>query len=332
MVSHPHIFEHDVQLNIYTCRINDSIVTRAGSKIILCGEYVCIMKGCAMSIPMPYETSITLTPSNEDAITIDKKTYVLNDIKNPFVSSNEDIAHQAILHLIKRYQEHYVFPSGFSLKITSNIPQKSGFGSSASLLVAISKALIHFLKGSNDHLISFATEAEHFFHGKSSGFDIKACFSEKVMCCYDFEKTTYLESFTFPFFIIDTGPSLSSTKECVDTVMDQYDKTHFVWEDAYHITHNVINACQSNNAAYFYQNIRLYHHIMTRLGVVPDNVCAFIDKWQSCGGSAKLCGSGSVKGAKAGSMIAFASQIEDFYYLRKLCNEFGYQILYSSTT
>ena len=67
--------------------------------------------------------------------------------------------------------------------------------------------------------------------------------------------------------------------------------------------------------------IRENHKLLNKIGVVPQNICNFINEIEVDGGAAKICGAGSIKGDSAGAIIVFSEKMPD-----KLCNKYGFKV------
>ena len=112
----------------------------------------------------------------------------------------------------------------FALKIESNLPPKSGLGSSAAFAAAILSELARFYNYSlnRDRLYNLVLRAENFIHGQSSGADPAivvygglVIFRQGKIAAIN---NTKLSQKTF--FLINSGPASESTGEMIAKVAD----------------------------------------------------------------------------------------------------------------
>ncbi len=105
------------------------------------------------------------------------------------------------------------------LHIKNTIPIASNLGSSAALCLNISRLFceLGFIQASQQH--AFATHCEHFFHGTSSGFDIKAlsCPSKHILL-YHQHRYDIVQPLWHPPLYLLASTKKASTQTAIATV------------------------------------------------------------------------------------------------------------------
>ena len=69
------------------------------------------------------------------------------------------------------------------------------------------------------------------------------------------------------------------------------------------------------------ESIRENHRLLVEIGVVPEQVSAFVREIEQAGGAAKICGAGSVVGDAAGVLLVLADEAPV-----ALCKKYGYVV------
>ena len=208
--------------------------------------------------------------------------------------------------------------------IDSDIPIGKGLGSSAAIIIALLTTLFkhHGLALDKDTLLALARKVESRQHGRSSGIDPATILYGGLLEFHAKNTTKKLKEHAFKAWLVDTGMPDSSTGQAVDYVRKKYSDDQALWDKFSKTTRQIIHAWSYQDSQKLYQYIDENEALLEQIGVVPEKVKQFIDRLKKeLGGSAKVCGSGSVKGSHAGVLVCFSEQepIE-------LCKEFGYQI------
>ncbi len=242
--------------------------------------------------------------------------YGIRDVlKQPF-----ELMQFAVTHLIDNHKVN--LPQGIEVRTTSSIPMGCGMGSSAAAVVSSMFAVAQFSKLEMDleSCYQLAWEAENMQHGHSSGVDVYLVLHGG---CIRFQKGGPKETRPIPnrsFLLVNTGSPAATTGECVSAaaVFLKNDKT--LLSEFAQATNQMDVALQKNDNASLIEGIRYNHRLLTKIGVVPQQVQNFIAQVEQSGGAAKICGAGSVYGDSAGAVLVVAN--ED---LSELVQDYNYQ-------
>ncbi len=142
-------------------------------KIILIGEHSVVYGHPAIAIPFyRLRSEVVLVPS--DVFNFDTKYFVGDMMDSPFELRGMK---ELVVKLVSRYKE--ITP--VTISIRSNLPEKSGLGSSASVAKAIIDAFNnHFhLDLSKDDYAALLKISENIYHEKASGIDAATVIYEK---------------------------------------------------------------------------------------------------------------------------------------------------------
>ncbi len=197
---------------------------------------------------------------------------------------------------------------GFEIHSESEIPIGCGMGSSAASIVSLNYALSQFFKNplknntpiNHSHYFEWSLDAENIQHGKSSGIDVQMALNGGMALYHQgvFNKLSY--SFPWPILIINTGPSASSTGECVTHTQAIFKKNPELLQEFSQITQKIQQAIQDKNHADFLNLIKKNNQLLIQLNIVPEKIKNLILKIEQAGGAAKICGAGSLIGDSAG--------------------------------
>lgn len=153
---------------------------QAGAKLLLFGEHAAVYGHPAVGIHLPLMTDVTLSPSSGGQ-------WMLPDLEPAYM---QPAYMEPVLQALARAEEVFVHPDGSrlsdhrgSISFRSTVPLSSGFGSSASLSVALVRALhtMGYELRDQDRLPGWPDEwraanlLEETFHGTPSGIDAGLC-------------------------------------------------------------------------------------------------------------------------------------------------------------
>lgn len=213
---------------------------------------------------------------------------------------------------------------GVQIQVQSTIPMGCGMGSSAATILSILNGVANYLKITlqPELLFQLGLEAENMQHGTSSGLDIRI--SQQGGCIYVNEGEMASRPIpSIPMFLINTGKPITTTGECVSFAAT-YFKESSIGNDFAAVTNALDGALQNNHLKHIQQALSGNHELLVKIGVVPEKVQSFVCKLEESHAAAKICGAGAVAGDNAGVVLAVT---EDESYLKKLCDNFQYQIL-----
>jgi mevalonate kinase len=216
---------------------------------------------------------------------------------------------------------HRTLDSGMVLKMRSSIPVGCGMGSSAASVLSEIRALGHYLRVDfkPEWYYEYSLEAEKLQHGKPSGVDSYISLHGGCACFRQGEA----RSISLPrmrMYMVQTGIPASTTGECVMNVERAFCKSA-IWSEFEAVTEAFESALQNNDEQKVRWLVRENNRLLSAIGVVPEKVQAFIADVEAWGGSAKICGAGSVGGDRGGVVIVFSDVPPT-----GLCERYGYTV------
>lgn len=287
-----------------------TVIVKSPAKIILSGEYSILYGAPAIGM----------------AINLYQKTYMGGaDLINGSVSLNTiHKEHASFANFCQALELFFNITPDLAdvyLVTESSILRKSGLGSSAAYTVNLLKAFLEFynVSYSTETFLKCARYIENWYHGHSSGIDVSLSYLGGALF---FEKKTQglvLRKIDFPLetlHLVFTGKPEVNTKRCVSYVQKHFKNNKKLWEDFKEITNAFLHI------PFQHHLIRENHRLLSRIGVVPSLIQNFIKEIEGYGGSAKICGAGSITGNQAG--IVWTSHIKQSL-LKKLCQKKCYK-------
>ena len=315
------------------------------AKCILTGEHSVISGTTAVCFPVPLslKSRILYTQDNIFKIQInntdlkiqftkaslinfvDKKRKLYQKFRNGEIEIEEVLNERYdLVSLTLGYLVESLYNlNGLTLQIYSNIPWKSGLGSSAALITSI----LRHLCAPHEKILSLSQEIESFQHGLSSGLDPATCLSKKTVIKRS-DNFLYYEvdsQFWDNFLLINTGQPETTSGECVSHSQRFFEKNPTLLQDFEKITSSI--ACDIENFNYnsLGKKISYNNQLLYRLGVVPEKVQFFIEQLNKQGIYSKICGAGSLRGDSAG-LLLIESSLEA---AQPLIQKFGYDLIYT---
>ena len=176
-------------------------IGKSHSKIILIGEHSVVYGYPAIAIPLK---KIEIECAIEEA-------------KSNFFYDETDTLSVAIFTALKYLKKENV---KIKYKITSQIPQKRGMGSSAAVSIAAIRAIFdYFEEDLTDELLEkLVNTAEIVAHQTPSGLDAKTCLSDKAIKFIKNKEFSYIDlNLDAYLVIVDTG-IYGKTSEAIQSV------------------------------------------------------------------------------------------------------------------
>ncbi|MDF7805890.1 hypothetical protein P4E94_00475 [Pontiellaceae bacterium B12219] len=317
----------------------------APGKIILSGEHAVVYGKPAVAMAIDRSAVFEMTPQEGDQISFDipgvdssesHTLLALRDLKrrvekkyHEFLSGDigigyvlgapVDLFRFAFIHTLDGL--HRQLDSGMVMKLRSSIPVGCGMGSSAATVLSEIRAMGHYLRVDfkPDWYYEYSLEAEKMQHGKPSGVD---SYISLHGGCARFQngQATPISLPRARMFMVQTGIPMSTTGECVMEVERQFGSSA-IWNEFEDVTNAFEDAIRRNQEQKLHWLVRENNRLLSAIGVVPKTVQQFIAEIEQWGGSAKVCGAGSVVGEKGGIVLVFADRAPV-----QLCEKYGYSV------
>lgn len=207
------------------------------------------------------------------------------------------------------------------VSVRSELPVGSGFGSSASVAVAVGAALLGSLSSAKElsaddgRIASVALEAEKRQHGRPSGVDHTAVIrggflsltrEDDSLRAFDLPRP---EWFRRAIRVYDTGVPSETTGEVVAAVRNLRDRDPS-WFAARldrmeEFTRVLMEALGRDDPPWptLVSAVRGYERCLEGFEVVPAPIAEAARRVEAAGGAAKISGAGSLSGANGGSLI-----------------------------
>ncbi len=196
-------------------------------------------------------------------------------------------------------------PNKIKVTVDSKIPLGCGMGSSAAFAVAVSGAVLTYLKQpwSLEKINEIAYEIEKKQHGTPSGGDNTICTYGGFLLYRKeteiFKVFSPLKTKIFPkVFLINSGKRLESTGEMIkavkDLVLRSPQKTEQIFKEIEKITRSFLRYL-SGEELNFGDLIKNNERFLEELMVVSEKTKNLIQKIEKIGGSAKISGAGGLK-------------------------------------
>jgi len=317
----------------------------APGKLILSGEHAVVYGQPAIAMAIDRSAVFEITPQAGNEVSFDLPDInenssftirALRDLKRRIekkyreflegkigirdvLSMPADLFRFAYINTLDGLHRH--IDSGICLKLRSAIPMGCGLGSSAATVLSEIRAIGHYLRVEfkPEWYYEFSMEAEKLQHGRPSGVDSYISLYGGCACFRNGEA----QSIPLPrikMFMVHTGVPESTTGECVMQVEKNF-RTSAIWSEFGDVTREFAQALRENNETRVRQLVRENNRLLTQIGVVPKRVQQFIRDIEDWGGSAKVCGAGSVYGEKGGMVLVFADSAPI-----EICKKYGYTV------
>ena len=211
-------------------------------------------------------------------------------------------------------------PPGLKVRLSSQLPVGSGFGSSAAAAVALIGGYLHGCGEATapDRVQSLALEAERRQHGFPSGVDTAAATLGGLLEARRNESneleihqlqvpTAHLEAFS----LFDSGSPQEDTGTVVAAVRQRFADQPRAREsllnrmdEATARFHHALSMPQGGGAV-ISSSMTSFQRCLEEMGVVPEPVQRLVRDLEAAGAAAKISGAGSLTGSGAGSLLVY---------------------------
>ena len=224
----------------------------------------------------------------------------------------------------------------FSLKINSNLPQKSGLGSSSAVASALIMALAQWFNFnlSKQKLFEIVWQCENWQHGKSSGVDAAGVVFGGLVIFKKNSEISTIETFKTnclkdkKFLLIDSGQAEESTKEMVQLINAKLPAKNVmtIISKIGELTNDFI--VQLRQGIFDPQILRKKNALLIELGVVGKIAQNIIQNIEQTGGFAKITGAGGIRSG-SGFILAYHSDLNILKNFVKHNNYESFEICFS---
>lgn len=193
------------------------------------------------------------------------------------------------------------------ISIASDIPAGAGMGSSAAVIAALLKlaeaASQKELK--KREFFKLVRHCERLQHGRGSAIDAAATTFGGVVKVQNDHVTLLPEKIGDNWFIWNSGSPKSSTGETVSAVRESFEFST-IWQHFEQVTQDFERIIYSSDDQQKLDLIQENQRLLQQIGIVPNAVADVIQRIESMGGSAKVCGAGSSSGDRGGLVLVYA--------------------------
>ncbi len=277
----------------------------APTKAILIGEHVGAGGGSAIAVPLlQHKTHVFVAFSDVDII-----------------QSNYPMPPGALDWALSFLWEQLDLPrAAINAEVQCGLPVGSGGGMSASLIVALVRALwqLHNVPILSKKLIEIVSKTEARFHGKSSGIDHMTIINELPVQLQNGQFSVCNYSLP-PFRLVFTGKPDESTAQMVDHVSRWKDNNRVIFE---HIVQQS-GQCAEQLKTEPIEAMNTWGECLEQIGIMPQRVSDFCKQLRVNGYGAKVTGAGGLTGG-AGFVIVAGSGAKP---LSEMANEYGFSVM-----
>lgn len=252
------------------------------------------------------------------AATIDKGIEILT-VASPKIKSNDDYLDHIQEVFSKKTKLSLDTIKKINLLSKSDLPMKSGLGSSAVYAAAVLElyAKVFSIKNfDQEEFYNMVVEAENYQHGQSSGLD-PAVITSKTLISFQKQELAIVKKplragkkfSSINFFLIDSGRATESTKEMIEMLArkkKQSKKIDEVLEKIGQLTRKIEQ--QIIKDSFSSDLLSLNHDYLEELGIVGKKAQEIIKNLRSLNVNCKIVGAG---GIKSGSGYILAQTFEE---------------------
>ncbi len=212
---------------------------------------------------------------------------------------------------------------GFEVHLKSDIPMRSGMGSSAATVAAVLAAVAgHFgVELDKTALFRFTSHTERLQHGCSSTIDPMVTVHGGLVRMENGEVETRQELPALNWYLVNSGEPEVSTGQCVAEVRRRFGKSA-IWNEFHQIITGLEQAFLCRDIGALKSYVKRNHQLLVDIGVVPGTVQRFMEDLRSrYNAVGKVSGAGAVYGEKAGFLLVQSDEP-----ITALCQEYGFPV------
>ena len=277
----------------------NSVESRSNAKIILMGEHSVVYGKSAIALPFFAVEIIASVKEAKNGVFIQSELYTGELNKAPALLDGVSGLVQESLELLNLKNE------SLHITIKSTIPDQRGFGSSASISVAIAKALFKYAHQelSKETLTKLVGNAEKKHHTNPSGLDGDTIISKQAIYFIKHKDNINVDfDMNLDLVVADTGIP-ASTKEAVKIVSENVKKKASI-EELGKLSDAVYKNIKEKDGQAMGKNMTHAHQILNDLGVSTKELDYLVEQANLHGAlGAKLSG-----GGLGGCMIALCQK------------------------
>lgn len=328
-----------------------SIEVSAPGKLILMGEHAAVYGRPALIAAIDLRLTARLSPRPGKEVHLDlpglghEEVTTWEDLRSyaraarerwsryaghPGPAAFQEVRGKDPAHVVKialgEAAEEQDLPDGAWLRIDSDLPIGSGFGSSAAAATAVVAAVLAFSAGeeeaaSPERIARLALEVERRQHGQPSGVDGATVLQGGVLWArrsaagglgdLEMERIEVRSDLLSRLRVYDTGMPAESTGEVVSAVRALRERDpgrHERMLDRIEAATRALRGELEREAADPDRSLHLIREneaCLEDLGVVPEEVRSVVRRVEGEGGAAKISGAGSLSGPGAGSLLVY---------------------------
>jgi len=323
----------------------ERVVASAPGKLILMGEHAAVYGRPALVAALDRRTTVTIQRGaggvELDLTTLEyrestswpdlldycetKRSEWRRFSENPEAASvaalvGEQPAHVVRVALGETMRDLDIDPPAIRVEVSSEIPVGSGFGSSASVAVAIIGALLELVGEPIDkaRVSRIALDVERRQHGRPSGVDHTAVLNggllrlERVQGRLEALALEVSSRRLEDLLVFHTGSPPESTGTVVAAVRVQRERDRDGFDDRLDRMERATRDFETGLADpasgdILLRSTRAFEGCLEELGVVPDAIAARIRRLEAAGGAGKISGAGTLSQNGAGALLVWPS-------------------------
>lgn len=220
---------------------------------------------------------------------------------------------QYLQHILQIFYQHAQLPQmSLAIEIDSNLPVKSGLGSSAAFAAAVFSELFKFHNYSlnADRLYNLVLEAENFIHGRSSGADPSIVVYGGLIAFNQgkVEQISNKALINQSFFLINSGEANESTGEMVKKVATESNNQETLQKIG-SLSQEMLHDLQIG--VFKPELLDKNQNLLEQIGVVGQKAQDIIRQLRKKGAFCKITGAGGVK-TGSGYILAWHEDPQKF--------------------